>query len=171
MNTYFVSKDPAVNVADSGSSYIGCFTLKTIRENLTTGRIKPDYFATADLGVSYNELVKIGGVAWIPVSELLAATPAEILKETIQLPVVEQRSGWATFFRVTGMVTFLIGFAGCVIGVTRGGGEGENTGLILFAIGLACLLQSFVFAFLIDVLTDIRFFLRKLADDNSAKGE
>ncbi|MBM3877835.1 MAG: DUF4339 domain-containing protein [Verrucomicrobia bacterium] len=80
---------------------------------------------------------------------------------TLATELIERRSGWATFLRVVGCVNILVGLIGFVAS------DDNRIGGILLAIGLVGVIQSFFFAFLVDVFTDIRWFVKKIADERS----
>jgi len=80
---------------------------------------------------------------------------------TLATEFIERRSGWATFLRVVGCVNILVGLIGFVAS------DDKRLGGILLAIGLVGVIQSFLFAFLVDVFTDIRWFVKKIADERS----
>jgi len=60
-----------------------------------------------------------------------------------------------------GCVNILVGLIGFVAS------DDNRIGGILLAIGLVGVIQSFFFAFLVDVFTDIRWFVKKIADERS----
>ncbi len=66
---------------------------------------------------------------------------------------IKRRSGWGTFLRFLGGINLL--------GSWPGFAEKEWIGLIFVALGI----QSFLFAFLVDVFTDIRWFIKKVSDN------
>ena len=77
---------------------------------------------------------------------------------------IARRSGWATFLRVSGFVSILIGLVGILVGLA---GDNMQVGVVIFTTGLVGAIQSFFFAFLVDVFTDMRWFIKKLADEHS----
>ncbi|MDP7050478.1 MAG: hypothetical protein QF600_00985 [Verrucomicrobiota bacterium] len=71
-----------------------------------------------------------------------------------------QSSGWSTLYQVCGSIFLFAGFIG-TIAVAQKNGEAAFQ-LAVMAIGLS--LTCFLFAFLIDVLTDMREYLRRMAE-------
>jgi hypothetical protein len=116
MRNYYVAKTP-------NGRFIGAYTIEQIVEQLQAGEIPGDYVATECTGRSYNQLVKIGGAKWVPISQLLssepvaspAATPvaASHTDEPVASPAatpvaashteyLARRSGWAMTGRAIG---------------------------------------------------------------------
>jgi len=71
-----------------------------------------------------------------------------------------QSSGWATLYRVCGGIILVVGFIGAIAGAQKD----EEAGFQLAVMAIALTLTSFLFAFLIDVLTDMRHYLKKIAE-------
>ena len=69
---------------------------------------------------------------------------------------------------VTGVGAIVFGFmAASVPRATQPGSQPENSSVTMIFVGVAGIvvgIQSFFFAFLVDVSTDIRWFLNKLVD-------
>jgi hypothetical protein len=69
-------------------------------------------------------------------------------------------SSWATLYRVCGGIFFFVGLIG-TIAVAQ---KNEEAGFQLAVMAIALTLTSFLFAFLIDVLTDMRHYLKRIAE-------
>ena len=68
-------------------------------------------------------------------------------------------SGWATLYRVFGCIILFVGFSGTI----AIGQKEEEAGFQLAVMAIALTLTCFLFAFLIDVLTDMREYLKRIA--------
>jgi len=152
MAYYFVAKTP-------NGEFIGSYTIEQIAFKVQAGGIKEDYVATSGNEFSYTQLAKMGTATWVPIAELLQSAPAAATALTATtsgnkglVENIERRSDWGTFLRVVGVINLL----GSVVGFLGKGWIG------LIFVGLA--IQSFLFAFLVDVFTDIRWFIKKVAD-------
>lgn len=80
-------------------------------------------------------------------------------------PQIARRSGWSEFMNGAGLFILL---SGCVAAWVVGNSEGKDTGFEAFIILACCVVgavQAFFCAFLVNVFTDIRWFLKKLADE------
>tara|TARA_B100000530_G_C15765774_1_gene411418 strand:+ start:154 stop:651 length:498 start_codon:yes stop_codon:yes gene_type:complete len=71
-----------------------------------------------------------------------------------------QSSGWATLYRAFGAVAFFIGGIGTIVVAQKN----EEAGFQLAVMAIALTLTCFLFAFLIDVLTDMRHYLKRIAE-------
>ena len=71
-----------------------------------------------------------------------------------------QSSSWATLYRVCGGIILVVGLSG-TIAVAQ---KNEEAGFQLAVMVIALTLTSFLFAFLIDVLTDMRHYLMRIAE-------
>jgi len=71
-----------------------------------------------------------------------------------------QSSSWATLYRVCGGIAFVFGFIG-TIAVAQ---KNEEAGFQLAVMAIALTLTCFLAAFLIDVLTDMRHYLKAIAE-------
>ncbi len=71
-----------------------------------------------------------------------------------------QSSGWATLYRVCGGTFLFVGFIG-TIAVAQ---KNEEAGFQLAVMAIALTLSCFLAAFLIDVLTDMREYLRRISE-------
>ena len=69
-------------------------------------------------------------------------------------------SSWATLYRACGIIIFFVGLIG-TIAVAQ---KNEEAGFQLAVMAIALTLTSFLFAFLIDVLTDMRHYLKRIAE-------
>lgn len=73
---------------------------------------------------------------------------------------ITRRSGWSSFMKVIGWICVVLGGGSLVASIVLDGGSSEKTTiLIAIAIGI----QSLFFSFLIDVFTDIRWFLKEIS--------
>ncbi|MHC1766132.1 MAG: DUF4339 domain-containing protein [Verrucomicrobiia bacterium] len=79
--------------------------------------------------------------------------------ETSELEIT-RRSDWSTFTRGIGVLSLIIGVGGCSV-IAR---DEAGPGLLLAACGIVVALHAFMFAFLVNVFTDIRWFLKQLVD-------
>jgi len=79
-------------------------------------------------------------------------------------PVITRRSGWSQFLQAVGLISILGGIIGFAAEWRHFWKDDSPNALIFLVIGAAGAIQSFFFAFLIDVFTDIRWFLKKLVD-------
>jgi hypothetical protein len=79
-------------------------------------------------------------------------------------PVITRRSGWSQFLQAVGVIFILGGIIGFAVGWEHSRRKESPGAYIFLAICAAGAIQSFFFAFLIDVFTDIRWFLKKLVD-------
>jgi len=81
-----------------------------------------------------------------------------------------RHSGWATFFRVFGslFLVFFIAIVTLFIFALLDGGGPSDEGIFYFMLILAYLLSTsiglFFIAFLIDVLTEMRFYQKRMSD-------
>lgn len=78
-------------------------------------------------------------------------------------PSITQRSGWSTFLIVVGVLSLVGGLGGCGL-ASLDRGEPTGTAIIILVCGVVGGLQAFYFAFLTNVFTDIRWFLKQLVD-------
>jgi hypothetical protein len=79
-------------------------------------------------------------------------------------PIITRRSGWALFLKIVGGICLVGGVLGFLSAMTSGRGADPGAGFISLIIGIGGAIQAFFFAFLIDVFTDIRWYLKKLVD-------
>jgi hypothetical protein len=86
----------------------------------------------------------------------------------IEQPIkISRRSGWSDFFVFLGVLVVLatgVILVFCITDSTQLNSSDMSFFVTLIIVGVAVSIQSFFFAFLINVLTDIRWFLKKLAD-------
>ena len=75
-------------------------------------------------------------------------------------PEQPKSSSWATLYRVCGGIILVVGLSG-TIAVAQ---KNEEAGFQLAVMVIALTLTSFLFAFLIDVLTDMRHYLMRIAE-------
>jgi hypothetical protein len=73
---------------------------------------------------------------------------------TATQPEITRRSGWSGVLIFIGVLSLVGGILGAVIG----------TSAMILVLGLVGAIQAFFFAFLVDVFTDIRWFLKKLVE-------
>ena len=71
-----------------------------------------------------------------------------------------ESSGWAILYRVCGCIILLAGFIG-TIGIAQ---KNEEAGFQFAIVAITLTLSSFLAAFLIDVLTDMRHYLKRIAE-------
>ena len=69
-------------------------------------------------------------------------------------------SSWATLYRACGIIIFVVGFFG-TIAVAQ---KNEEAAFQLAVMAIVFTLTSFLSAFLIDVLTDMRHYLKRIAE-------
>ena len=81
-------------------------------------------------------------------------------RQPITLTGSPRSSGWATLYRVCGGIAFVFGFIG-TIAVAQ---KNEEAGFQLAVMAIALTLTCFLAAFLIDVLTDMRHYLKAIAE-------
>jgi hypothetical protein len=77
-------------------------------------------------------------------------------------PKITRRSGWPRLLQVIAVLCVVAGMGTCTSSYSPGN---PSSGLIFFACGLVAAIQLFLFAFLVDVFTDIRWFLKKLVEE------
>ena len=81
-----------------------------------------------------------------------------------ELPVISggvpYSSGWAILYRFCGGIIFVVGFFGTIAVASKNEGAGFQLAVMAIALTLTC----FLFAFLIDVLTDMRHYLKRIAE-------
>ncbi len=105
---------------------------------------------------------------------LVPGTNGLELQEGRERPVepIKRRSGWTEFLRVLGIISILVGLLGLfllVISIFMSSNDNQSNqaGFILLIVGTVGAVQSFLFAFLVDVFTDTRWFIKKIADERS----
>ncbi|HEY1718842.1 MAG TPA: hypothetical protein VGH42_11210 [Verrucomicrobiae bacterium] len=85
----------------------------------------------------------------------------------IEEPIkISRRSGWSGFFIFLGILAVLatgVSIIACIMDVQSDSSE-VSFDVTLIIVFIAVSIQSFFFAFLINVLTDIRWFLKELTD-------
>jgi len=96
-----------------------------------------------------------------------AVTPASI-SEALSEPVIERRSGWSWFLKLVGVICLVGGMFWFFAAVYEERSDSARNAFIYIGIGIGGAIQSFFFAFLIDVFTDIRWFLKKLVDTRNS---
>ncbi len=84
----------------------------------------------------------------------------DLTRQSITSTDSPQSSGWATLYRVCGGIAFVFGLIG-TIAVAQ---KNEEAGFQLAVMAIALTLTCFLFAFLIDVLTDMRHYLKRIAE-------
>lgn len=158
---YYVAKTPK-------SGFVGSFTLEEVAAQLKTGTIQETYVATASTGPSYAQLLRAAGVPWVMVSRLLArgpsAFPSVAADPSTQTEAVAMGSGWATFLRGVGMVSAFAGIAGFFVSLAS---SMAAVGAVVLVGGVASAGQSFLLAFLVEVVIDIHWFTRTLVAERS----
>jgi hypothetical protein len=79
---------------------------------------------------------------------------------------ITRRSGWSSFMKVIGWLCVVLGSIGLGASMALNGGTSEKTTiLIAIAIGI----QSLFLAFVIDVITDIRWFLKEISFNSKSQ--
>lgn len=92
----------------------------------------------------------------------IAQAAAAIQKRKTQGPAggvdvdVERRSGWGAFWSILGVICLIIGIGGFILGLLT---DEPGPAFIFLISGCVAGLQSFFFAFLTNVFTDIRWVL------------
>jgi hypothetical protein len=90
----------------------------------------------------------------------------KVAKKIRNQAVPPESSGWATLYRVCGWIGIIVGGTGFIV-ITQGdvaGEENVEAGFIFAVWAILPALTSFLFAFLIDVLTDMRHYLKRIAE-------
>ena len=108
---------------------------------------------TVDESHSQQPEVSDGSAEW---RESLGAA-AKNIRNQVSPP---QSSVWARAYRVGGFFFLVFGIIG-TIGIAQ---ENEEAGFKFAVIAIAFTLTCFLFAFLIDVLTDMRHYLKRIAE-------
>lgn len=72
---------------------------------------------------------------------------------------ITRRSGWSLFLVIVGSSSLMAAMVGAPLTHENGGPGG-----LVFVCGVVGAIQAFLFAFLVDVFTDIRWFLKQLVD-------
>ena len=108
---------------------------------------------TVDESHSQQPAGSDGDVEW---RENLGAA-AKNIRNQVSPP---QSSGWATLYRACGGIILLVGFIG-TIGIAQ---KDEEAGFQFAIVAITLALSSFLAAFLIDVLTDMRHYLKRIAE-------
>lgn len=79
----------------------------------------------------------------------------------------DQKSGWTSFLRIMAVLSLIAGLLGCIMFLSSDNGRPSDAetreAFIVAALGLGSCIQLFLFAFLVDVFTDIRWYLSKLS--------
>jgi hypothetical protein len=86
----------------------------------------------------------------------------------IEQPIkISRRSGWSDFFIFLGVLVVLatgVILVFCITDSSQLNSSDMSFFVTLIIVGVAVSIQSFFFAFLINVFTDIRWFLKELKD-------
>lgn len=102
-----------------------------------------------------------------PLSRSSVVTPAAASAAASD-PAITRRSGWSSFLKVIGVICLVGGGLGFFAALSEGRNDSASNAFICIVIGIGGAIQSFFFAFLIDVFTDIRWFIKKLVDARNA---
>ena len=98
-------------------------------------------------------------------SDQESPTPEAETTEQIEQPIeISRRSGWSGFFIFLGVAGIVMAFIGIKNYVSDDQAESKLPSVVFIISGVMCAIQSFFFSFLIDVFTDIRWFLKDLAE-------
>ena len=91
------------------------------------------------------------------------ASPVSVFAKSPDL-YIERRSGWSLCLKIIGSICLAGGVIAFLFTLGNGSGNRSAAGFVPLFIGVGGCIQSFFCAFLIDVFTDIRWFLKKLVD-------
>ena len=91
MKYYYIAKT-------STSGFVGAFTIEQIAAQLEANAIRRDFVATESTDLSYNQLMKIGGATWVPVSQLLANHPTLPRVNSLPLPPISETTHCHVFY-------------------------------------------------------------------------
>jgi hypothetical protein len=75
---------------------------------------------------------------------------------------ITRRSGWSSFLKFVGWTCIVLGSFALVISVME---RGSSTEKITLVVTVAAGIQSLFLAFAIDVITDIRWFLKEISSN------
>ena len=142
----------------------GPFTAEMLKASVASNQMSPNQTACIEGGTEGKPLCQLIDLSNPPVAaepppqkETKAATPQVIDEYNI-----DRRSGWSGGLTALGLFSILLFFIGIVCFNDRTAAPFAPTLLIVGAVGA---LQCFFFAFLVDVFTDIRWFLKKIAEN------
>ena len=157
-----------------GKKQEGWVRAKNLTEAQLIVRKYPDFSAFAYIGASYIPESESGADARKPEDRNLPpkGTQQNVTnsreEEKIYVPPISindvnhsESSGGAIFYRVCGGIAFVFGLIG-TIAVAQ---KNEEAGFQLAVMAIALTLTCFLFAFLIDVLTDMRHYLKRIAEN------
>ncbi len=144
----------------------GPFTAEMLKASVASKQMSPDQTACIEGGAEWKPLCKLIDLSNPPVvaepppqKETKVAAP-----EVIDEHNIDRRSVWGEVLTIFGGMLAVIFFIGLVCLFP------ENTrpaAPALLIVGAAGALQCFFFSFLVDVFTDIRWFLKKIAENQS----
>ena len=144
----------------------GPFTAEMLKASVASKQMSPDQTACIEGGAEWKPLCKLIDLSNPPVvaepppqKETNGAAPQEVDELGIN-----RRSGWADVLKFFGSASILLFFAGffCLMSVNT-----RPAAPALLIVGAAGAIQCFFFSFLVDVFTDIRWFLKKIAENQS----
>ena len=132
-------------------------------KSFTNPNYNPNYIEPkkAEVEETYSEQPERSGKD----SEWLESL-GKVAKKIRNQAVPPESSGWATLYRVCGWIGIIVGGTGFIV-ITQGdvaGEENVEAGFIFAVWAILPALTSFLFAFLIDVLTDMRHYLKRIAE-------
>lgn len=152
----------------TAAGFAGKYTLAQLRQKAQRGELSRDWRVgevlepggqhPSVLITSLPELADLHGQLAVP-----AGTPAEMMQWAAESePEITRGSAWYTFFMVLGCFSLGVGSIGTLMALGYGNG---SMAIKLFADGVGGAILFFFLAFLVDVLTDIRWFLKNLSDN------
>jgi hypothetical protein len=139
----------------------GPFTAEMLKASVASKQMSPNQTACIEGGTEWKLLCQLIDLSNPPVAaepppqkETKVAAP-----EVIEEYNIDRRSGWSGGLNGLGLFCIFLFFMGIVFS--------KQFGPTLLIVGAAGALQCFFFAFLINVFTDIRWFLKKIAENQS----
>ena len=98
-----------------------------------------------------------------PAIKSVPVAPGSVSPKSPEL-YIERRSGWSSLLKVIGCICLGVGVIAFLSTLGNGSGDRSTVAFIPLLIGVGGFIQLLFFAFLLDVFTDIRWFLKKLVD-------
>jgi hypothetical protein len=161
----------------SNNQQTGPYTAESLRESVAAGQLSASQTACLE-----------GETEWQPLSQLLnLAYPEAIIQKPQTKPnigkkgndflarpavsakadngyEIKRRSSWSTFFVFCGSLGGLIFFFGIFVFIASKNENDRALSLTLLLIGALSAVQCLFFSFVIDVFTDIRWFIKKISE-------
>ena len=81
-------------------------------------------------------------------------------------PIIARRSTWSGFLVFVGVISILVSVLSFAYALFN---DGRGSAHVLGIIACCAAIQSFFLAFLVDVLTDIRWFLHRIAEKDAVR--